>query len=109
MKKCGIAILICILLGVSACQNSVLKLKKETFTINMKEEISVDPSTYIEADKKVLKKTQIDVNTTDSKIISKIYASDGELVAIFIESEGTYDATAKYKDEVVKFKIIVKK
>ena len=85
------------LLGLSlvGCgSNSKLELKKETFVVEFGETISMDAKTYLvkDTDKDVLK---------DAQVLIKLNKMTPTPI-------GTYDATIKFKDESVKFKVKVK-
>lgn len=85
------------LLGLSlvGCGSSnKLELKKETFVVEYGETISMDAKTYLakDTDKDVLK---------DAQVLIKLNKMTPTPI-------GTYDATIKYKDESIKFKVKVK-
>ncbi|MDF9825191.1 putative membrane protein YgcG [Breznakia sp. PF5-3] len=90
-----------------------IEMKKNEFTVEYGETLELPAKNYVKADKEVLDKTEITVDTKnvkleDHEVTTKISDKDDKSLYLIGLPVGKYAAKAKYEDETLDFKIIVK-
>lgn len=90
---------------LSGCGNGDMKVKKEEVVIRYGKPYSTNPATYVEADKKVLKKAKVVVK--DPKWPKAEIGGNSIFKRDHILEAGDYTLEVKYKDEIDEIKLKV--